>query len=153
MVICNPSEPNGTTSDCPDRSPLCGIALPDFETLAPTITCGNFESFICGFIAIESSSVKLSGRSDTEVLMIANGIRGPLAARANTNKVSLGDTLSCRDGSNVTTPETFATAPATYPPAAAVAAPASDFCTIAISSSIDMPSNCFTSAMLRVICT
>ncbi len=48
----------GADSVC--RSPLCGIALPDFETRAPTMTSGNFESFIAGIMLMLSSSVTVS---------------------------------------------------------------------------------------------
>ena len=58
------------------------MALPDFDTRAPTTTAGNFDSAKSGVIAIESSSVNATGRSFTCFLRIASGIFGPSAARA-----------------------------------------------------------------------
>ena len=43
------------------RSPLCAVALPDFEMRAPTITCGNCDNFIVGIMPISSVSVTVAG--------------------------------------------------------------------------------------------
>src|SRR6266853_1001949 len=64
--------PTFTAALRPWKSPGCGFALADFETRAPMITRGKAESFICGAIAIESSSVNSAGRSLPRLRRIAS---------------------------------------------------------------------------------
>ena len=84
-----------------------GIASPERETRAPTTTIGNFESVISGDIALLSSSVKVNGRSLTRFLRMARGMRGPWAARANTNSVSPGAALAASGPASWTIPLTL----------------------------------------------
>ena len=57
MTTVRPVAPILTTAEIPSRSPLCGVAFPDFEMRAPTMTFGKFDSARLGAIAIESSSL------------------------------------------------------------------------------------------------
>src|SRR5262249_45733071 len=93
-----------TSCDDPSRSPLCDVALPDFETRATTTTDGNFESAKLGAIAIVSSSVNESGRPFTCLRRIASGIFGPSVARAKTKTVSVGAAFAATCGARFTVP-------------------------------------------------
>ena len=104
MTMPNPLLPDLTDPLCPTKSPLCGMALPDFETLAPTTTSGNLESFISSDMAVLSSRMKLMGNSLALCRKIASGMRGPSKALANINTVSLGWTLPARAGARLTFP-------------------------------------------------
>jgi hypothetical protein len=66
----------------PSRSPLCGMALPDLDMRAVTMTCGKFESRMLGAIDSLSSRVNDTGNSLAFFLRIASGMGGPLEARA-----------------------------------------------------------------------
>ena len=91
-----------TGETLPCRSPLTGMALPVLDTRAPTVTWSNFDSTICGVMAMESSRVTVAGRSLTCVRTIASGMRGPWAARAKINTVSSGAAVAATLGSRVT---------------------------------------------------
>ena len=43
------------------RSPLCAMALPDFEMRAPMITCGNCDNFMFGSMPMPSVSTTVAG--------------------------------------------------------------------------------------------
>src|SRR5712691_2603443 len=90
----------------PCRSPGRGVALEDFEMRAPTTSRVKFDTFISGAMAIESSSLNVAGNSRAALRIIASGMRGPSAARAKMNTVSVGATLSASAGASFTTPLT-----------------------------------------------
>src|SRR5512145_1343743 len=99
-----PSRPDWIGWLVPSRSPLCGMAWPDFDRRA-TITTGPApESFLDGIGLVESSSWNVKGKSFFAARTIATGIGGPFVSRANTNKVSFGDPLPAKLGANVTVP-------------------------------------------------
>ena len=78
------------------------MAWPDFDIRAPSVTWGKRDSTMAGDMAMESSSVTLTGRSLTFLRAIASGMRGPLTARAKINTVSSGAALSASAASSVT---------------------------------------------------
>ena len=78
--------------------------MPERETRAPTTTLANFESFICGDIAMLSSSVNSNGSSATVRFRIASGMRGPSAARAKMKTVSVGSARAASAGARLTRP-------------------------------------------------
>jgi len=106
IATVTPSAPGLTLALAPSRSPAAGLAAPDFDTRAPTMTSVNADNLISGIIAIESSSEKLYGRSFTCTFTIASGMRGPCAARAYTNTVSSGAARARNAASSVTVPLT-----------------------------------------------
>ena len=59
-------------------------------------------------MAVLSSNVNVSGRSLTRLRKIASGMRGPWAARANTNTVSPGAALLANGPASCTMPLTLA---------------------------------------------
>ena len=95
----------------PDETALdklrAGIALPDFDTRAATITSWKPESLMSFDIDVLSSSVNFSGRSFTCARVIAIGILLPSAGRANTYTASFGPALafsSAVTGSSLSAP-------------------------------------------------
>ncbi len=88
----------------PCKSPLFGIASPDFESLATMTTEPASESFLVGIGLLESSSRKVKGRSCFVARTIATGIGGPSTARAKTKRVSVGDPFPASLGAIVIVP-------------------------------------------------
>jgi hypothetical protein len=99
-----PSTPDCTGWLVPSRSPLCGMAWPDFDRRATMTTGPALESFLDGIGLVESSSWNVKGNSFLVARTIDTGMGGPLISRANTNSVSVGDPLPARPGAIVTVP-------------------------------------------------
>ena len=94
MTTAIPSPPDCIGWLVPSRSPLCGMAWPDFEQTGhnhPQFLTP--ESFLDGIGLVESSSWNVKGKSFFVARTIATGIGGPLISRANTNNVSVEDPL------------------------------------------------------------
>ena len=104
MTMVTPSTPDFTGWLVPSRSPLCGMAWPDFDRRATITTSPAPESFLDGIGLVESSSWNVKGNSFFVARTIATGIGGPLVSRANTNRVSVGDPLPAKPGATVTVP-------------------------------------------------
>src|SRR5947207_6847814 len=82
ITTATPRAPTLTGGENPSTSPLCGIACPEREMRAPTITSAALDNAVAGDIDIESSSVNAMGSSRTCFFMIASGMRGPSTGRA-----------------------------------------------------------------------
>src|SRR5262245_43425368 len=104
MTTVSPSTPDCTGRLVPSKSPLCGMAWPDFDRRATMTTGPALEMFLDGIGLVESSSWNVKGKSFLVARTIATGIRGPPISRANTNKVSVGDPLPTKFGATVTVP-------------------------------------------------
>src|SRR6185503_14946779 len=104
MTTVMPSTPDCIGWLVPSKSPLCGMAWPDFDRRA-TITTGPApDSFLDGIGLVESSSWNVKGKSFLLARTIATGIGGPFISRAKTNSVSDSETLPARPGARVTVP-------------------------------------------------
>ena len=102
--MVTPSVPGFTGWLIPSKSPLCGIAWPDFDSRATITTIATLESVLDGIMLFESSSRNVKGKSFFVARMIATGIGGPFVSRANTNNVSVADPLPARLGAILTLP-------------------------------------------------
>src|SRR6185437_11943504 len=67
----------------PSRSPLSGMAFPDFDERATMTTVSMSESFLDGMGLVESSSRKVKGKSFFDARTIDTGIGGPATSFAN----------------------------------------------------------------------
>src|SRR5487761_2091838 len=104
MTMSTPCVPGSTGALAPRRSPGDGVAEPEFEIRASTITLPAVDRRAAGDIAIESSRVKLFGSEPALSFSTARGIRGPSTARANMYSVSAGATRSFSAGPRLTRP-------------------------------------------------
>src|SRR5512135_3580358 len=105
MTMFTPCVPGLTGALTPRRSPADGVAEPDFEIRASTMTRAAVDRRADGAIAIESSRVKSRGSEPALDLITASGIRGPVAGRAKMYSVSPGVTRPASVGSRLTRPE------------------------------------------------
>ena len=85
VTSTGPASATRTAGARPCRSPEVAVGAPLRETRAPTTTSGNADRRICGSIAIESSSVTVTGRSAPVLRTPPRGIRGPVPGGGGTN--------------------------------------------------------------------
>src|SRR5450759_1637412 len=90
----------------PSKSPVCGVACPDFDTRASTVTLPAVESLRSGNIASVSFNSNFTGQLPVVVRSTATGAPGELTDLASMNSVRPAGTFARNASDNTTSPRT-----------------------------------------------